>query len=273
MSSYYSIIRVCSNEIVGDSLAVGVIMLDGKAIDYHFFKNRVAQAKRMVKDASAHLGISLQNLEQNMRSKPEIFTLEKLEYLHTYSNGLLQFSAPEVATFSKTNEERFQELLLMLFGQEAVSQETVSLEKQKAKSLEHIVEKKLIEQVEGEVHTHIRFTPKKLPSLYFNIEVDCIGKNGSILGAKFQDFELGKQALDQNITKYLAFIPSILATYGDRGNKENQFYLLAEEPSLSSQQHKTWDALHKNELVQLLHPSESDKVVLQIKERKATTFL
>jgi len=83
--------------------------------------------------------------------------------------------------YDKVDENEFNKLVAFLFNEPASVQSKASSVYDR--SLE-IIEKKLINKVQDRVHTNYRFTPELFPSIYFNYRMDCIGLNGSLVGAK-----------------------------------------------------------------------------------------
>jgi len=138
---------------------------------------------------------------------------------------------------------------------------------------QEIITKNLIDKVNTKVHTHYKFKPEVFPSIYFPYEMDCIGLNGSLIGAKSLSFNKSLQVIDKNISHYFTLISSLSSKY-NKSLKDNNFYLISEEPSeISSKEHKLWESVRYNELISVINPEESNKVADLIIEKNATKFL
>lgn len=136
-----------------------------------------------------------------------------------------------------------------------------------------LIERKLISKVNKNVHTNYKFIPEVFPSIYFSYEMDCIGLNGSLIGAKSLSFEKSVQSLDKDISHYFTLISSLSSKY-NKSLKDNSFYLISEEPGMiGSKEHKLWESVGLNELISVIHLEESNKVADKIIEKKAAKFL
>lgn len=103
--------------------------------------------------------------------------------------------------------------------------------------------------------------------------MDCIGLNGSFIGAKSLSFDKSLQVLDKDISHYFTLLSSLTNKY-NKSLKDNNFYLISEEPEkVDSKEHKLWESVSYNSLISVIHPEESNKVADLIIEKKATKFL
>ena len=274
MNGFYSIVKICPNIAVEDSIAIGVVLFDGSKFRYHFSDKKKRVAARLlafpIKSLTFYtkqLTIKCEELNQQNQQLDKGY----FDYLHQYSNGILQFSSPNpiVGLF---NDEQFLNLINVLFDHELV--ETIDEFKETDTILaERSIQDKLIEPIHKKVHTNYTFTPSRFPDIYFSIKMECIGRNGALIGARHQNFELNETTLDKHLSHYLALIPTLSNKY-KQSLAKNKFYLIAEEPTrLNSPQYKIWDAAHKNELLTIIHPNEVAKIASEIEEKKAGWFL
>ncbi|MGJ8685590.1 MAG: hypothetical protein ACSHWW_13245, partial [Nonlabens sp.] len=110
-------------------------------------------------------------------------------------------------------------------------------------------------------------------SIYFPYEMDCIGLNGSLIGAKSLSFDQSLSVIDKNISHYFTLISSLTSKY-NKSLKDNNFYLISDEPNeVGSKEHKLWESVRYNELISVINPEESNKVAELILDKKATKFL
>jgi hypothetical protein len=93
------------------------------------------------------------------------------------------------------------------------------------------------------------------------------------VGAKSLTFEHSHQTVDRNVSHYIALITSLSYRYS-KSLKDNRFYLIANEPKdTKGETYKIWDRVYKNDLIDILHPDDSDIVAERVFETNATKFL
>ncbi len=196
-------------------------------------------------------------------------------YLSNYCNGLLQFSAPNPVAVP-FNEETLAFLVKMIFSESNVKEnEEIEIENKKDtknKLLKEKIEKELIQPLKNKIHTHYKFEPINLP-IPFSFELDCIGQNGSLIGAKTENFDTDKRTLNRHFSNYLALISTLSNKYNSPLS-QNSFFWIAEEPQLTDKKkHLIWETADKNPLLKVIHPDEVKKIVELVEDRKATHFL
>lgn len=282
MKSFYSILKLSPNIATEDSIAIGLLLFDGENFRTYISSGKKRLANKLLDDKNLSLNYiinqiiekcdELNNDKKDLQFfyKSERFVdISYFEYLSNYSNGIIQFSKPNVL-YNKVDESEFKKLIELLFN------EPVCVQLEDAgfndRSLE-IIEKKLIDKVQNKVHTNYRFTPESFPSIYFNYEMDCIGLNGSLVGAKSLSFERSPQFLDRNISHYFTLISSLTSKF-NKSLQDNNFYLISEEPKdIGSKEHRFWESVRLNRIIKVIEPEESDQVVEVILEKNAAKFL
>ena len=283
MKSFYSILKLSPNIATEDSVAIGLLLFDGKKFRTYFSDKKKRLANNLLDDKNVNLNFIVNQIIEKCNTvnsdKEELklfYKFDKLseisyfEYLSNYSNGIIQFSKPK-PLYEEMNDIAFEKLINFLFNEPLnrnylVASSELSLYR-------NIVEKKLINKVDKKVHTHYRFKPEVFPSIYFSYEMDCIGLNGSLIGAKSLPFDKSAQSLDKDISHYFTLISSLTSKY-NKSLKDNNFYLISEEPEkIGSKEHKLWESVRYNELISVIHPEDSNKVADLIVEKKAAKFL
>lgn len=281
MHSFYTIVSLSPNIATKDSVGVGLVLFDGIKFQYYFSDRKRKAAQRLISDSDLDLkGIlnqiegKCEELNKELIQNKLIYSAQKwmdasyFEYLDKYSNGLIQFSAPKALIVSNEPDE-FEKLVKMLFKENLHEYFTVA----PPSRTQILVEEKLINRVSDKVHVNYKFTPSLFPSIHFKYELDCIGKNGFLVGAKSLEFTQSQQTLDLKMSHYYSLI-LMLASEHNKPIKENNFFLLAEEPeNVSSAEHKLWASAQTNPLVKVLNPEESSKVADLIEDKLATKFL
>jgi len=136
-----------------------------------------------------------------------------------------------------------------------------------------IIESNLIKRVESQIHTNLNIDSSKLPGLYFQYEMDCIGLNGAFVGAKAIPFTKSMVSIDKEISHYITLI-SFLKNQYNRESDSNNFYIIANEPSqINSHEHKTWESLLHNPFLKLIQSDEVELIADKVEETGATTFM
>ena len=282
MRTYYTILKISPNTAVGDSLSVGLLVCDGN----RFWLKISEEKKNVIRRLVAHpdtLDFAIRQLETYVKQLQEdatfsengLFRLEMLlksdyiAYVSRYANGLLQFSSPSYLN-DEVNDEKIEKLFALLVDNRPV------LSKEKTDTvaqLEVAVQTKLIQKVEGIIHTHVTLTDQEVPSMYFKYEMDCIGLNGAFVGAKSVPFLQTQATIDKNISHYMSLITLLSAKY-EKDIKKSSFFLIADEPDKRhASEHKIWRDIQVNPLFKVIPSSESGVVAEKVFQIGASTFL
>lgn len=283
MKSFYSIVKLSPNIATEDSVALGVLFFDGEKFQYFFSDKK----KRLAKSSLSQKDVDLNFIIRQIKEKCEVINSDEqkikmfydfqnfsdasyFQYLSSYSNGLLQFAKPK-ALFNKNVEFSFEKLVGFLFDEPL--HKAKEIEYGKDQVTQHLIQEKLINRVNEQVHTRYKFNSETFPSIYFSYEMDCIGLNGSLIGAKSLSFDKSPQTIDHTISHYFTLISSLASKY-NKSLSDNNFYLISEEPeTIGGKEHKLWESVKYNEIIDVVNPEESNKVADMIEEKKASKFL
>ena len=282
MKSFYSILKFSPNIATQDSIAIGMLLFDGDKFRYYFSDKKKRVAYNLLNDKNVNLNFIIDQIIEKCDSinddKEELqlfYNFDRLteisyfNYLSNYSNGLIQFSEPK-GLYEKIDDSSFEKLVNFLFKEPI---RKTHMESDNFSKSRMIIEKKLIKRVAERVHTNYKFKPEIFPSIYFSYEMDCIGLNGSLIGAKSLSFEKTSQTIDNNISHYFTLISYLTSKY-NKSLKDNNFYLISEEPKkIGSKEHKLWESVSYNELISVIDPEESNQVADLIIEKNAIKFL
>ncbi|WP_445722280.1 hypothetical protein [Flavobacterium sp.] len=282
MKKFYTIIQLAPNKAAGDTVAIGMLLFDGSKLKHYISDKKKNIALKLINDKNVDIDFFIKQItnkcdiinsdidERNLFNKyDKISDVSYINYLSNYSNGLLQFSKPTVF-FDEVDDFKFNNLINLFFNETIFKNEIVI---HNEINIEAIVQNELIKKVTNKIHTNYKFSPNNLNSIYFPFEMDCIGLNGSLIGAKSMSFEKSKTTLDKNLSHYFTLI-SMLSSKYNKSLKDNKFYLITEEPSeINSEEHSVWESIIKNELVTLIHPEQSNIVADLVFEKNASKFL
>jgi len=283
MKTFYSIIRITPNNISGDNVSIGILLFDGIKFNYYFSDKKRRIAAKLLDENIIDLDFIVKQFalrfdEINEDSKDlKLFSrfdnlrdLSYFEYLNKYSNGLIQFSSP-ILVNDDSNQFDLEKLANLVFDESLLKSKPI--EDVKSVEAEKIITDKLINPVKDKIHTFYKFSTANLQSIFFPFEMDCIGKNGSLIGAKYLPFDKTKQSLDNSLSHYITLISTLANTY-NKQLKENSFFLIADEPTdINSPEHKLWESVNSNELLKVIHPEQAAIVAELVLEKKARRFL
>jgi hypothetical protein len=285
MKSFYSLIKIAPNSLSDDNLTIGIILSDKHGFRYKFSKEKKQISKSLVSVDNSiidflELEIEKKINETNLnfkKSKLELFDFNQnlssgyFDYLSKYSNGILKFSKPNYIA-SDLNDSQFEELYKLF-----VDSTDVNVQK-KIKSIDKAfydrINTNLIERIKDKVHTNFKFDSNLIPTIT-TFDMDCIGLNGVLVGAKSLPFTQSKDALQKSIQTYI----SVIAHLSKEKNKnlaDNQFFLIADSPTSTKNttELKFWNQLFQNESLFKLIPSDESEMVAEIIEkRQAHKFL
>ncbi len=280
MKFHYTILKISPNTASGDAISIGILAFDKKEAKVVFSESRKNLVKRLVSSDLVDFLCKQIILKVNEINKicdakkgsffPEMHAIDSsyIDYLSNYSNGIFQFSKPNVFLKPLTDSS-----LKLLFENVIEKIEIKPAKHSKSIDITRVVEKKLISRVKDKVHTNIKLDNSLIPSLFYSFDIDCIGKNGVLVGAKTLNFEASHATLDKQISHYNNLI-AILSVIHQKDIKKNSFYLIAEEPKdLKSESHEMWDDIQNNDFYKIINPEQSDVVAVKIEDSKASKFI
>jgi hypothetical protein len=284
METFYTIIKIAPNPISGDNLSIGLLVRNSDKFWLHFSDEKKTLAKRLLDNKSDFVDYIIKQITHKVEetnkelsnTQTKLFDLstflssERVAHLNVYCNGLLRFTEPAFLNDVIT-ENKFEKLFQLLIDKTyqkikpEVDEKDVKFHKQ--------IDNKLIKRVQDKVHTQLDLTPEKLPGLYFNFNIDCIGKNGALIGAKAIPFHKKYETIDKELGHYFGLISILQTTYKQPTNAD-KFFVIGDEPSeINSKEHRTWENIKQNPSITLLYSEESNKVADVIEEHNAKSFL
>lgn len=279
--------KIVPNEMSGDSLTIGIILASPDGLRFKISSKKVSLAKSLVSIDGSLLDfiereITAKVQEQNkilLSSKNSLFeastflTDTYFQYLANYSNGLLKFTQPSIIADHVTESKFLKLYSLFVDG----STEPITKKDESKKTYEKIfysnINTNLIEKVKDKVHTKKLIGSEVVPTLFTPFEIDCIGLNGELIGAKSIPFTQNKQTLQKRVNTYISVIAHLTATY-KRSLVDNRFFLIADAPSKNSPTFNFWNDLFNNEnIVKVISSEDSGEVAELIEMRGAKKFI
>ena len=287
MKTFYSLIKIVPNEMSGDSLTIGIILSSPEGIRLKISKAKKVFAKSVINiDGSlidfVEREIANKIKEQNNilnSSKNSLFeastflTSDYFKYLASYSNGLLKFTHP-IMIADNVDDLKFLKLFSLFVDNsvEPVTKKDGSIKKYE-KAFYNKVNTNLIEKVKDKVHIKESIGSSVVPTLFNPFEIDCIGLNGVLIGAKSLPFIQSKVTLHKSLNTYISVIAHLSATY-KRSLEKNRFFLIADQPAKNSPTYNLWYDLYKNDnIVKVISSDDSGEVAELIDESGASKFI
>ena len=285
MKTFYSLIRISPNEMSGDTLTVGLFLSTPNGFVLKFSKNKKNICKSLFNSDSKIIDFLEKELTEKVKEQNKLivenrnklfeynsfFTDQYFKYLSKYSNGLLKFSEPSMIA-DNIDGKKFEQLFKILVDSSEITHEDRQTKKVERDFFDK-VDSKLIVRVKDKVHTNQTIDSKIVPSLFSPFQIDCIGLNGVLIGAKALSFTQSKETLHKSVNTYISVIAQLSSKY-KKAIDNNSFYLIADEPQKKLPEHKLWKQLFNEErLLKVISSDESDKIAEIIEQKHASKFL
>jgi hypothetical protein len=287
MDSFYVILSVSPGHSANDLVSVGMITWANGRFQYcvswrklklvqGLFTTSYSGLKWSIDQITSQLDAENTQLQNPAAELAARFGESYFEYLARYANGLVRFSAPKRlhfpliagsldAFFAKTVDADWEAT-----GVVGIEPAPHRYSKEQFRTQ---INDALILPLSPTIHTHYHASPEKFPELFFNVEIDCIGKNGVLYAAKALDFEnVSSETQDRNICHYILLIDVLEKRYASAAGK-NRFFIIADEPrEIGSPLHRQWEAIQKLGKAEVVPLEATASVTNLILESKATKF-
>ena len=287
MKTFYSLIKIVPNEMSGDSLTIGIILSSQEGIRFKISKAKRNFAKSIVNIDGSLFDFIEREITSKIKEQNNILKLGKIslfetstfltseyfQYLANYSNGLLKFSSPLMIA-DNVDDAKFLKLFNLFVDSsiEPINKKNDSIKKYE-KAFYTKVNTNLIEKVKGKVHTKESIDSKVVPTLFNPFEIDCIGLNGVLIGAKSLPFVQSKETLHKSLNTYISVIAHLSAAH-KRSLANNKFFLIADEPAKKSPTYNFWKDLYSNDnIVKVISSDDSGEVADLIESSGASKFI
>lgn len=238
-NTYLSVLKYVSNNLSGESIAIGLLAVSENRSFFKVSKHKIDIVKRLNSDAGKLIVFSVEQLmkifEEDLKKSGQkklffnkILSVDYLNRLSVYNNGVLQFSNPQ--SFNVV----FEDVAFNSFFKKFISDD---LEKP---IINELGKSQLSKLLQHEFYTPLKdkidvdFTLKKqqLPSLLFDFHLDGIGVNGAMYAVKSIDVNAQKNAshLRVEISEYESVLNRLnLFAESKNISGEPQYHLVFEE--------------------------------------------
>ncbi|STD58639.1 hypothetical protein [Empedobacter falsenii] len=286
MKSFYTLIKVRTNQLSGDSLTIGVVVFNEFKFKVQFSKQKISTAKSLVDIESKFFDLIIKEIKQNLESSNKDFDSYKngllnvdykfndlyFNYLSRYSNGIIEFTTPKFIALKNTENE-FSKIFSMFVDKSIFTEDLNSEKKIIEENFHKRIKTNLIDRVEEKVHTNIKLDNDIIPTLINTFELDCVGKNGVLIGAKSISFNQSKDTIHKNLNTYISIIAHLSKKY-HKGLDVNQFFLIADEPKVNTDEYRLWNSIRKeDDIIKVKTSEESTSIAELILSKKASTFI
>ncbi len=206
MKTFYSLIKLAPNEMSSDTLTIGIILSSVNGYKLKFSENKIKLIRPLISIEPSIIDFLIKEFKstvdtENKKNKlnnstlfelPALFSSEYFIYLSNYSNGLLKFTVPNIIA-DLVDDKSFEKLYQLFVDNSPLESAKISKStKQYEKVFYEKVDLNLISIVKDKVHTNQSISHKIVPSLLNPFEIDCIGLNGVLIGAKSVPFTQSK---------------------------------------------------------------------------------
>lgn len=285
MKSFYSLIKIAPNSLSDENLTIGIILSNMNGYHFKYSRSKVQLSKSLVSIDRDLIDFLVKEIDKKIKeinslkkqSQNDLFGYDNMidseyfKYLSVYTNGILKFSNP-IFIANDTSEKDFIKLFKLFVDGKEKPKADESIKKIE-KEFYTRVDRNLIQKVKERIHTNITLDSNIIPATT-TFELDCIGKNGSLVGAKALSFTQTKETLIKNVNNYISVIAQLSARYS-QDLLSNKFYLISDEPlKRNTAEAKYWNQIRKDEnIFQIVPSSESEIVVETIEVKNAQKFL
>lgn len=264
-------------------MSLGIIASNGKELFFLSSKRKRKLIDKLLSTDKAVLDFVLKELEAkiehtnqiNRAREKDLFQLGQLldgeyfNYLKNYSNGLLHFSSPNYIA-AKIESKQVQKLFHLYVDPIEIT--TRRSPKASDKQFRSRVKQNLTSKVKDRVHTNFSIDSSSVQTIGSPFQLDCVGKNGSLISAKALPFTSSIQTLSREINVYISIMSHLSRRHSNLA--DDQFYLIADEPKQkSSDQFKYLKNLKKDKMLSIISSNDAEVVAFEIERKGAQTFL
>ncbi|MDP1747712.1 MAG: hypothetical protein Q8L90_19210 [Bacteroidota bacterium] len=237
--TYLSVLKYVSNNLSGENIAIGMLAVSEEQAFFKISKRKIDLVKRLNADAGKLIEFSVAQLNkvfsedikksgQHKLLHTKILSLDYLNRLSVYNNGVLQFSNPQ--SFNVVFEEKDFEGFFKKFISDDSEK---SLNKEVSPShIKEILKQNFYIPLKDKIDVDFTLRKQQLPSLLFDFHLDGIGANGAMYAVKSIDVNAQKNAthLKIEISEYESVLDR-LTRFGESIGLSGvpQYHLIFEE--------------------------------------------
>lgn len=284
MTPFYSLIKVLPNLMSGDSVTIGMILSSPKKVYLMISNDRKKIVKNLLSSDDLIIDLMIKELQHKVRTVNKsilneeidiildhpIFNDSYLSHLSNSCNGVVTYSKPQYI-HADIDDEKVKQLFHKITNQIEHKADNQAILQNHAifkDRINHHLKSKL----ENIIHIDHQLNSNNIPTLYNPYIIDCIGKNGVLVGAKSLFFDTGLPTLEKNVNTFVSVITQLKSMHSQPGAKD-KFYLIADEPLENEEAYNYWKNLKAKSTIFQVESSESDIISQEVISSGASTFL
>lgn len=264
MKTFYSILSLNINPEIDERISVGMLMMCGESVFYHYSRNKLSFIQKLVDKTTytaAHDYLRL--VERSVKNKetidlpkdvldlkPEnkydnILSEPYITYLSRYNNNLISFSKPKFLEV-EANETVFRKLFTRLID------ETAFEIHEKEKKQIDLFKKQFFLKAKPYFNIEQEIGPEDFNGLLTPVKLDLLGKNETEVFVQSIDFEKPVHSIELNVGSLLQI---------QRALPKSKKYILSYEPDKKIElNHRIWNILRHTSDFDYIDISEADRI-------------
>ncbi len=261
MSTFYSVISATINPLTDESIALGLLLSDGKQSRYAFSSNRLSLVRSLVssvqykfiKDYLKSFQNIIRKLDKNAGEQTDMQDLKEnlvvneqyMSYMSIYSQNVVKVNSP-VTIDLPVNETSFRKLFIKFIDKQDHSP------RRERKSILQVKDD-FAEKVKDHFTADRELPVDEFPNLELPVTVDLFGKNEKIIVVQFVDLERQINFIKTDLYD-LEHIRSIA--------EEKVIFFVTNEPNTKNfpQQHYLWQQARKDSKYEYTDLKEIDRI-------------
>lgn len=237
MGSYYSILKFVNNSLSGEYLAIGLVAISGNDVFFRTSNQKLSLAHKLNPNAQNLLKFSVKKINNficndikdqssNLVKFEKALSIELLNRLSIYNNGIVQFSKPSMINM-KLDQNTFDRFFNDLIDENDI----VLKKKNKVSEFKSKISKDLYAPLKEKINVDYKLKKKALPSLYFDFHFDSIGYNGALYASKAIDFNNQQVAsIRHELSNYESIIQRLKPFAEKKGIRGNHSFYVISDP-------------------------------------------
>lgn len=270
MRTFYSILYFNIRPEINEKLSLGLLMVYGDNIQFHYSKSKLSTIKNLVSNSIYRAAFNylkyinksvstneLANNKDEILDLPSdnkytrIFSESYLEYLSRYNNNLLSFSAPKILEIEASNK-----IFVKLFSKLIDENGFARIEKPEKEIV--AFKKKYFPKIKSYYSIEKSIDSTNYEKLVTPIKLDLLGKNEKEVFGQSVDFENQVNTLEHTISKLMHLHYAL---------PEAQQFIIGSEPQKNQiVNHRIWSNVRSNNVFEYVDISEADKIEEYAKE-------
>lgn len=257
--NHYTIISLSPRPLLGDAIAVGVVLFADKII----FKTYPAIVTKAAKLMDLDSATIKRDLKSSLKSIQSLYLVRDagffdgdtssanlISYLHQYAQGVINFSEPKPVQADISIDQLAQSLFQLPLAAKSNT---------KKESRPQLLMDKLT-TISDRVHVDVSVSPARMPAFIYSMQFEMLGANGELTSAKYINFDSKIDSVRNNVSNY----DSSLRLLSRLTNKPLGKHFIVATPPQSDQtdRHYIWDFCNQDfEGVEVIHPEQASVIV------------